>query len=303
MQLTPGVPDLRRRASTTCLSSSRALHTTTCTSAPTSPARLRERTIFWRRCSPLPRCSRRSRALVRVPRACDIRTDGLGTTASTSARRLRGRRPDHRGPAQGGPVLEHKQLRYRRSADGRQQMKLCRPDRTSLAQHPQGLRAAGRLRDAEERRCRWIPNEVLANISDSGLRGRGGAGFRMARRRASSHRRHGEIPLCNADEFRAGYVQGPRVDAEEPPHADRGIVIATGRPGSIAPSTTSAASTPTADILGRPMQRRSRRATSRHIAGSRHFLKLVLHRGAGAYICGEETGLLDSLEASAATHG
>ena len=32
------------------------------------------------------------------------------------------------------------------------------------------------------------------------------------------------------------------------------------------------------------------------ILGSEHTLKLVLHRGAGAYICGEETGLLDSLE-------
>jgi NADH-quinone oxidoreductase subunit F len=33
-----------------------------------------------------------------------------------------------------------------------------------------------------------------------------------------------------------------------------------------------------------------------HVLGSEHTLKLVLHRGAGAYICGEETGLLDSLE-------
>ena len=39
-----------------------------------------------------------------------------------------------------------------------------------------------------------------------------------------------------------------------------------------------------------------------NILGSGMDLSLVLHRGAGAYICGEETGLLDSLEeASAAT--
>src|SRR6185437_10428009 len=37
------------------------------------------------------------------------------------------------------------------------------------------------------------------------------------------------------------------------------------------------------------------------ILGSDHTLTLGVHRGAGAYICGEETALLDSLEASAAT--
>ena len=52
-----------------------------------------------------------------------------------------------------------------------------------------------------------------------------------------------------------------------------------------------------ADILEEAIVEATRPAISASdILGSEHRVSLVLHRGAGAYICGEETGLLDSLE-------
>ena len=70
------------------------------------------------------------------------------------------------------------------------------------------------------------------------------------------------------------------------------------RPARAARSSTSAASTSQqADILDAALaEARAAGYVGERILGSEHSLSLVVHRGAGAYICGEETGLLDSLE-------
>ena len=106
--------------------------------------------------------------------------------------------------------------------------------------------------------------------------------------------------VCNADESEPGHLQGPRADAEEPAPADRGDDHrAPTRRAPTAPSSTSAASTSTRPTSSRPRvaEAREKPATSASAScGSDHTLDLVVHRGAGAYICGEETALLDSLE-------
>ena len=111
--------------------------------------------------------------------------------------------------------------------------------------------------------------------------------------------RDGQVPRLQRRRVRARHVQGPRADAEEPAPADRGHHHRRlRRAAPTAPSSTSAASTscrPTSST------RRSREAETagylgERILGSDHSLTLVVHRGAGAYICGEETALLDSLE-------
>ena len=98
---------------------------------------------------------------------------------------------------------------------------------------------------------------------------------------------------------RAGHVQGPRTDAEDAAHADRGARDrGLRRRHQAARSSTSAASTSQqADALDAALaEARAAGYIGEHILGSGHSLSLVVHRGAGAYICGEETGLLDSLE-------
>jgi NADH-quinone oxidoreductase subunit F len=151
------------------------------------------------------------------------------------------------------------------------------------------------LRKALEMR----PEDVLNQIMASKLRGRGGAGFEMGKK--ASFLPHGDMVkylVCNADESEPGTFKDRELMQKSPHMLIEGIAIATW-----------AAEIDTAFIYIR-----GEYALQAHILeiamaeaadagylgdrilGSEHSVSLVLHRGAGAYICGEETGLLDSLE-------
>ncbi len=143
------------------------------------------------------------------------------------------------------------------------------------------------------------PDEVLAQISASGIRGRGGAGFRMGQK--ASFLPHGDMEkylVCNADESEPGTFKDRELMQKSPHMLIEGIIIASYAVdihrafiyirGEYAHQAdileVAIAEAVDAGLLGE------------RILGSGHSLTLVLHRGAGAYICGEETGLLDSLE-------
>src|SRR5579859_6015405 len=143
------------------------------------------------------------------------------------------------------------------------------------------------------------PEEVLQNISDSGLRGRGGAGFRMGQK--AGFLPHGGMDkylVCNADESEPGTFKDRELMQKSPHMLIEGIIIA-----SWAAEIERAfiyirgEYELQAEILDAAIAE-ARRAgyIGERILGSEHSVSLVLHRGAGAYICGEETGLLDSLE-------
>jgi NADH-quinone oxidoreductase subunit F len=143
------------------------------------------------------------------------------------------------------------------------------------------------------------PADVLSAISDSGLRGRGGAGFRMGQK--AGFLPHGEMDkylVCNADESEPGTFKDRELMQKSPHMLIEGIVIASHAAeinrafiyirGEYAHQ---------ADILEAAIAEAEEAGyLGEKILGSPHSLSLVLHRGAGAYICGEETGLLDSLE-------
>jgi NADH-quinone oxidoreductase subunit F len=143
------------------------------------------------------------------------------------------------------------------------------------------------------------PDEVLAEISDSGLRGRGGAGFRMGQKASFLPRGDMEKYLvCNADESEPGTFKDRELMQKSPHMLIEGIVIA-----SWAAEINRAfiyirgEYSKQADILEAAIAEAEKAGyVGERILGSQHSLNLVLHRGAGAYICGEETGLLDSLE-------
>jgi NADH-quinone oxidoreductase subunit F len=143
------------------------------------------------------------------------------------------------------------------------------------------------------------PDAVLKEISESGLRGRGGAGFRTGQK--ASFLPHGDMEkylVCNADESEPGTFKDRELLQKNPHMLVEGIIITSyavaihkayiyirGEYALQADIVEAAiAEAEAAGLLGE------------RILGSDHSLKLVLHRGAGAYICGEETGLLDSLE-------
>lgn len=144
------------------------------------------------------------------------------------------------------------------------------------------------------------PGDVIELVKKSGLRGRGGAGFPTGMKWSFLPKGHpGPIYLAvNADESEPGTFNN-RVLMEEDPHQLlEGIAIAC-----------HAIRSNTAYIYlryeyGRAYRTLQKAIAECHEAGilgrnvleSGFSLDIHLHRGAGAYICGEETGLIESLE-------
>ncbi len=140
---------------------------------------------------------------------------------------------------------------------------------------------------------------VLQALEASGLRGRGGAGFSMGKKASFLPRGAIEKYLCcNADESEPGTFKDRELMHKNPHQLVEGIVI-----GAYAAGVTRAfiyirgEYEEEADILDAAVSEAySRGYLGERILRSDFSCSLVVHRGAGAYICGEETALLDSLE-------
>ena len=144
------------------------------------------------------------------------------------------------------------------------------------------------------------PAEVVELVKQSGLRGRGGAGFPCGMKWTFLPKDHpGPVYLCvNGDESEPGTFNNRILMEEDPHQVLEGILIAG-----------HAIRAQAAYIYLRYEYGRSYRTLQRAIAdcyanhlaggnilGSGFDMDIFLHRGAGAYICGEETGLIESLE-------
>ena len=143
------------------------------------------------------------------------------------------------------------------------------------------------------------PEEVLAQLEASGLRGRGGAGFAMGKK--VSFLPKGAMDkylVCNADESEPGTFKDRELMQKTPHTLIEGIVIASYAAGATRSFIYIRGEyVLQADALDAALaEAREAGYVGEDILGSGHSLSLVVHRGAGAYICGEETGLLDSLE-------
>lgn len=146
----------------------------------------------------------------------------------------------------------------------------------------------------------YTPAEVIEITKESGLRGRGGAGFPTGMKWSFVPQDTGKpvYLCCNADESEPGTCKD-RVIVERDPHQLlEGIMIA-----AYAVNCHQAfiyirgEFSHGARVLERAVQQaRARGFLGSGIFGSRFDLDVVVHSGAGAYICGEETGLLESLE-------
>ena len=143
------------------------------------------------------------------------------------------------------------------------------------------------------------PAAIVEELKQSGLRGRGGAGFQMGTK--ASFLPQGDMAkylVCNADESEPGTFKDRELMQKSPHTLIEGMIITTFATGIhhafiyirgeyVLQAEILQAAIAEAEAAG---------YLGENILGSGHSLKLVLHRGAGAYICGEETGLLDSLE-------
>ncbi len=140
---------------------------------------------------------------------------------------------------------------------------------------------------------------VLAELESSGLRGRGGAGFSMGKK-ASFMPKGGmdKYLCCNADESEPGTFKDRLLMQKNPHRLVEGCIIASRAAGANrAFIYIRGEYRLQADILDRAVAEAYERGyLGADILDSGFDLELVVHRGAGAYICGEETALLDSLE-------
>jgi NADH-quinone oxidoreductase subunit F len=153
----------------------------------------------------------------------------------------------------------------------------------------------GSLRKA----LQMTPEDVLKNLEASGLRGRGGAGFAMGKK--VSFLPKGSIEkylVCNADESEPGTFKDRELMQKTPHMLIEGLIIASYAAGASRSFIYIRGEyVLQADILDAALaEARAAGYVGERILGSEHSLSLIVHRGAGAYICGEETGLLDSLE-------
>ncbi|HEY6781928.1 MAG TPA: NADH-quinone oxidoreductase subunit NuoF [Candidatus Dormibacteraeota bacterium] len=153
--------------------------------------------------------------------------------------------------------------------------------------------------DSLRKALQMPPEGVLTELESSGLRGRGGAGFQMGKK--VSFLPKGSMDkylVCNADESEPGTFKDRELMQKNPHMLIEGIVIASYAAGANRSFIyVRGEYVLQADILEAALaEAREAGYLGEDILGSGHSLSLVLHRGAGAYICGEETGLLDSLE-------
>src|SRR3954449_10946160 len=144
------------------------------------------------------------------------------------------------------------------------------------------------------------PDAIIAMVKESGLRGRGGAGFPTGMKWGFIPQGEGKphYLVVNADEGEPGTCKDAPLMMADPHSLIEGIVIS-----SYAVRSNHAFIYLRGELVhaGRRLQRAIDEAYAagylgKNILGSGFGLKLTLHRGAGAYICGEETALLDSLE-------
>jgi len=141
--------------------------------------------------------------------------------------------------------------------------------------------------------------DLVDQLKGSGLRGRGGAGFSMGMK--ASFLPQGEMQkyvVVNADESEPGTFKDRELMQKNPHQLIEGIVIAAYVVGATKSFIYIRGEYQhQADVLDAAIaEAYARGYLGADVLGSGVDCELTLHRGAGAYICGEETGLLDSLE-------
>lgn len=166
--------------------------------------------------------------------------------------------------------------------------------------HYEAYRANGGYRSVEKAIKTMSPEAVVEEVKTSGLRGRGGAGFPAGMKWSFLAKPEG-VPrylLCNADESEPGTFKD-RYLMEFIPH----LLVE----GMITSSFALGANTSYIYIRGEYKwiqtilevaiaEAKANGWLGKNILGSGYDLELYVHPGAGAYICGEETALIESLE-------
>ena len=142
--------------------------------------------------------------------------------------------------------------------------------------------------------------QIREDVKLSGLRGRGGAGFSCGLKWSFVDRRSGKpiYLICNADESEPGTFKDRQIIHKDPHQLIEGMIISCfANDVKLAYIYIRGEMPKGAKLLNAALKEaRAKNLLGKNILGSGYDLEIHVHRGAGAYICGEETGLIESLE-------
>ncbi|MBF0605989.1 MAG: NADH-quinone oxidoreductase subunit NuoF [Magnetococcales bacterium] len=170
------------------------------------------------------------------------------------------------------------------------------PDSANIDEYIRG----GGYKSLEKGVLELTPRDIIDEVKASGLRGRGGAGFPtgMKWQFAALDPKFPKYLICNADEGEPGTFKDRPILEKNPHLLIEGMVLSAYALQSTRGYIYLRGEYPQARII---LERAIQEAYDRGYLGndimSRHFrFNLTVHMGAGAYICGEETALIESLE-------
>lgn len=164
----------------------------------------------------------------------------------------------------------------------------------------EGYRQKGGYRAVEKALKALTPDDVVEEVKKSGLRGRGGAGFPTGMKWSFLAKPEG-VPrylVCNADESEPGTFKDRYLMTHIPHALIEGMIVSSYALGA----NTSyiyvrGEMMPQIRILERAIEEaKAAGFLGKNILGTGYSLELYVQPGGGAYICGEETALLESLE-------
>ena len=142
--------------------------------------------------------------------------------------------------------------------------------------------------------------QIREEVKISGLRGRGGAGFSCGLKWSFVDRKSGKpiYLICNADESEPGTFKDRQIIYKDPHQMLEGMIISCyANDVHLAYIYIRGEMPDGARLLQRALaEARAANFLGKNILGLGYDLEIYIHRGAGAYICGEETGLIESLE-------
>jgi NADH-quinone oxidoreductase subunit F len=143
-------------------------------------------------------------------------------------------------------------------------------------------------------------SDIVNKVKNSGLRGRGGAGFSCGLKWSfiKPNEKRPVYLICNADESEPGTFKDRYIIHEDPHQLLEGILISCYALNARTAYIYIRGEFPEgARILERAIEEaRQHNFLGKDVLGSGFDVEVYIHRGAGAYICGEETGLIESLE-------
>ncbi|MGD0614857.1 MAG: NADH-quinone oxidoreductase subunit NuoF [Verrucomicrobiota bacterium] len=144
------------------------------------------------------------------------------------------------------------------------------------------------------------PEQIRDEVMKSGLRGRGGAGFSAGLKWSFVDRKSGKpiYLICNADESEPGTFKDRQILHKDPHQVLEGMILSCfANDVHLAYIYIRGEMPEGARLLNKALaEARAKNFVGKNILGSGYDLEIHVHRGAGAYICGEETGLIESLE-------